>query len=110
MQALPEEVRKKYEDPKGGLAGVGWSRGIEVLEDGKPDLNKGSYYANPLQDVVTTDEQLIDLYPSYTTYAQQFIVHPHFFASIHACTIQTLLGPLYFIIVCSGLLCTTQHC
>ena len=51
-----------------GLAGVGWSRGIEALEDGKPDLNKGSYYANPLHDSVTSDEKLLSLYPSYTTY------------------------------------------
>lgn len=67
MQNLPDHIRKKYEDPKGGLAGVGWSRGIETLEDGKPDLNKGSYYANPLHDVVTEEEGLLKAYPSYTT-------------------------------------------
>lgn len=67
LQTLPETVRQKYEDPKGGLAGVGWSLGIEALEDGKPDLNKGSFYANPLHDVVTTDADLLRTYPSYTT-------------------------------------------
>lgn len=66
MQELPDHVKQKYEDPLGGLAFVGWSRGIETLEDGKPDFNKGSYYANPLHDNVTDDEQLLQLYPSYT--------------------------------------------
>lgn len=69
MQEFPEEVKQKYRDPKGGLSVVGWSRGIEILEDGKADSNKGSFYANPLHDVVTTDEELLRLYPSYTTWA-----------------------------------------
>ena len=59
-------MKSKYEDPLGGLAIVGWSRGVEVLEDGRPDLHKGSYYANPLHDSVTTDPALLKKFPSYT--------------------------------------------
>lgn len=60
-------MKKGYEDPLGGLASVGWSRGVEALEDGRPDLHKGSYYANPLHDCVTTDAALLKQFPSYTT-------------------------------------------
>ena len=60
-------MKQRYTDPLGGLASVGWSRGVEALEDGRPDVNKGSYYANPLRDSVTTDEALLREYPSYTT-------------------------------------------
>jgi hypothetical protein len=46
LQSMPDEKKKKYEDPQGGLAGVGWSHGSEALEDGTPDFSKGSFYAN----------------------------------------------------------------
>lgn len=46
--ALPEEVRKQYED-SGSLYSCGWSHGREVF-NGQPDMNKGSYYGNPLRD------------------------------------------------------------
>jgi len=48
LQSLPDEVKKKYEDPQGELAGVGWSHGVEALIDGRPDLSKGTFYANLL--------------------------------------------------------------
>ncbi|RXI05922.1 hypothetical protein DVH24_017964 [Malus domestica] len=43
----------------------GWSHGKEKLESGKPDTLKGSFYANPILDSPTTDESLIQRYPSY---------------------------------------------
>lgn len=46
LALLPEDVLSKYEnDPPV----VGWSRGKERFK-GKPDLAKGSFYANPLYD------------------------------------------------------------
>lgn len=61
---LPEEVKKELEDPHSRY-NFGWSHGKEKLESGKLDLMKGSYYANPILDVPTTDSYLIQRYPSY---------------------------------------------
>jgi isopenicillin N synthase-like dioxygenase len=46
---LPDHVKATYED-KDSLYNFGWSCGKETLENGLPDVNKGSYYANPLID------------------------------------------------------------
>ncbi|AQK88290.1 2-oxoglutarate (2OG) and Fe(II)-dependent oxygenase superfamily protein [Zea mays] len=43
----------------------GWSHGKEKLESGKLDTFKGSFYANPVLDVPTTDDVLVSRYPSY---------------------------------------------
>nr|GFC87603.1 putative 2-oxoglutarate (2OG) and Fe(II)-dependent oxygenase superfamily protein [Tanacetum cinerariifolium] len=43
----------------------GWSHGKEKLESGKPDLLKGSFYANPILDKPTTEASLIERYPAY---------------------------------------------
>ncbi|KVH88829.1 hypothetical protein Ccrd_025285 [Cynara cardunculus var. scolymus] len=43
----------------------GWSHGNEKLESGKPDLLKGSFYANPILDIPTTEASLIQRYPAY---------------------------------------------
>uniref|UniRef100_A0A2P2KNY6 Uncharacterized protein MANES_16G065500 n=1 Tax=Rhizophora mucronata TaxID=61149 RepID=A0A2P2KNY6_RHIMU len=61
---LPEEVKKDLEDP-GSRYNFGWSHGKEKLESGKPDMLKGSFYANPVLDMPTTDAYLIERYPSY---------------------------------------------
>ncbi|KAM1173615.1 hypothetical protein FF1_026294 [Malus domestica] len=61
---LPEEVKKELEDPHSRY-NFGWSHGKEKLEFGKPDTLKGSFYANPILDSPTTDESLIQRYPSY---------------------------------------------
>ncbi|KAL6221832.1 hypothetical protein ACLB2K_005225 [Fragaria x ananassa] len=61
---LPEEVKKELEDPDSRY-NFGWSHGKEKLESGKPDMLKGSFYANPILDTPTTDEALIQRYPSY---------------------------------------------
>lgn len=66
-QALPEVVKQRYRDPLDGGAVVGWSCGIEVLADGRPDTNKGSFYANPVHDSVAADAAAKKTYPSYTT-------------------------------------------
>ncbi|KAM1812717.1 hypothetical protein ACFX11_026632 [Malus domestica] len=61
---LPEEVKKELEDPHSRY-NFGWSHRKEKLESGKPDTLKGSFYANPILDSPTTDESLIQRYPSY---------------------------------------------
>ncbi|XWS17215.1 hypothetical protein CRYUN_Cryun33cG0049200 [Craigia yunnanensis] len=64
LAGLPEEVKKELEDPQSRY-NFGWSHGKEQLESGKADLLKGSFYANPLIDVPTTNAYLIERYPSY---------------------------------------------
>ncbi|KAF8592019.1 Clavaminate synthase-like protein [Ramaria rubella] len=56
--ALPESVREKYADAKSRWS-FGWSHGKEIM-NGKPDLLKGSYYANPLSNdwTVSTNQKL----------------------------------------------------
>jgi len=61
---LSDEIKAKTEHKKSNY-NFGWSHGKEMLEDGKPDKYKGSYYANPIYDVPTTDQNLIDNYPEY---------------------------------------------
>uniref|UniRef100_A0A6N2NJY3 Non-haem dioxygenase N-terminal domain-containing protein n=1 Tax=Salix viminalis TaxID=40686 RepID=A0A6N2NJY3_SALVM len=61
---LPQKVKDELEDPHSRY-NFGWSHGKEKLESGKPDLLKGSFYANPILDVPTTDMFLKQRYPSY---------------------------------------------
>ncbi|KAK7263898.1 hypothetical protein RJT34_31497 [Clitoria ternatea] len=61
---LPKEVKEDLEDPHSRY-NFGWSHGKEKLESGKPDILKGSYYANPILDTPTTDTSLIQRYPSF---------------------------------------------
>ncbi|XP_075652383.1 uncharacterized protein LOC142622742 [Castanea sativa] len=64
LASLPEGVKKELEDPHSRY-NFGWSHGKEKLESGKPDLLKGSFYANPILDRPTTEASLIQRYPSY---------------------------------------------
>lgn len=64
LASLPEEVKRQLEDPHSRY-NFGWSHGKENLESGKPDMLKGSFYANPLLDVPTTEAYEIERYPSY---------------------------------------------
>ncbi|CAK9176722.1 unnamed protein product [Ilex paraguariensis] len=64
LAGLPEGVKKELEDPHSRY-NFGWSHGKEKLESGKPDMLKGSFYANPILDVPTTEASLIQQYPSY---------------------------------------------
>ncbi|MED6119309.1 hypothetical protein PIB30_010549 [Stylosanthes scabra] len=61
---LPKEVKEELEDPHSRY-NFGWSHGKEKLESGKPDLLKGSFYANPILDTPTTEPSLVQRYPSY---------------------------------------------
>ncbi|XP_058184156.1 uncharacterized protein LOC131301760 isoform X1 [Rhododendron vialii] len=64
LASLPEDVKKELEDPNSRY-NFGWSHGKEKLESGKPDILKGSFYANPILDRPTTDMALVQRYPSY---------------------------------------------
>lgn len=64
LAALPEEAKEDLEDPDSRYS-FGWSHGKEKLESGQPDKFKGSFYANPIVDIPTTNEALIKRYLSY---------------------------------------------
>jgi len=49
LAALSENVKYKFERPSLQFQ-FGWSHGRELLEDGRPDVGKGSFYANPFDD------------------------------------------------------------
>lgn len=64
LASLPDDIKKELEDPDSRY-NFGWSHGKERLESGKPDTFKGSFYANPILDIPTTDASLLQRYPSY---------------------------------------------
>ncbi|KAJ9112175.1 hypothetical protein QFC20_002356 [Naganishia adeliensis] len=54
--SLPKETREKYSRKEVQYM-FGWSHGKEIM-NGKPDIYKGSYYANPLVDHPDVSEEL----------------------------------------------------
>ncbi|KAL6848639.1 hypothetical protein ACP4OV_021222 [Aristida adscensionis] len=64
VAGLPDDVKKELENPDSRY-GVGWSHGKQKLESGKFDTFKGSYFANPIFDIPTTDDVLVTRYPSF---------------------------------------------
>ncbi|KAI0067773.1 Clavaminate synthase-like protein [Artomyces pyxidatus] len=60
---LDEPIREKYADVKSSYS-FGWSHGKEIM-NGKPDVLKGSYYANPVVDNPSVTSALRDAYPEY---------------------------------------------
>ncbi|CAN8275410.1 unnamed protein product [Cochlearia groenlandica] len=64
LASLPEDVKKELEDAHSRY-NFGWSHGKEKLESGKLDMLKGSFYANPLHDVPTSNPFEIQRYPWY---------------------------------------------
>lgn len=64
---LPDDVKEKYVH-KESYYSFGWSHGKEKLQ-GKPDVSKGSYYANPQYDRPVEDPELIAKHASF--------VHPN---------------------------------
>ncbi|XP_020253685.1 uncharacterized protein LOC109830729 isoform X2 [Asparagus officinalis] len=64
VASLHDDVRVSIEDPSSRF-GIGWSHGNERLESNKVDVYKGSFAANPILDVPTTDVSLMQRYPSF---------------------------------------------
>ncbi|KAJ7770864.1 Clavaminate synthase-like protein [Mycena maculata] len=60
---LDESVREQYADRYSRYS-FGWSHGKEIM-NGKPDLLKGSYYANPVVDNPSVSPALQEAYPEY---------------------------------------------
>jgi isopenicillin N synthase-like dioxygenase len=59
---LPEEIKARYVHNESNYS-FGWSHGKERLAGGKPDIAKGSYYANPqYNDPANGDNELIEKY------------------------------------------------
>ncbi|KZT52979.1 Clavaminate synthase-like protein [Calocera cornea HHB12733] len=61
--SLPEPRKELYVDPKSNYS-FGWSHGKEVM-NGRPDLLKGSYYANPVIDSPVVPGELQTAFPEY---------------------------------------------
>jgi isopenicillin N synthase-like dioxygenase len=64
LAQLPPDVKLSLEDPLSSF-NFGWSQGKEKLENGSFDSNKGSFYANPLDDRPTKDPTLLEQQPAY---------------------------------------------
>lgn len=62
-----EEIKSKYIHEESCYS-FGWSHGKEKLQ-GKPDISKGSFYANPQYDRPVEDEEIIRLHSPF--------VHPN---------------------------------
>ncbi|KAG0246285.1 hypothetical protein BGX31_003188 [Mortierella sp. GBA43] len=61
--ALPEEVKEKSVHAASRYS-FGWSCGKEIM-NGKPDVSKGSYYANPLMDEPESSKELQEQFLEY---------------------------------------------
>ncbi|KAG0050402.1 hypothetical protein BGZ83_004826 [Gryganskiella cystojenkinii] len=61
--ALPEEIKEKTVHAASRYS-FGWSCGKEIM-NGKPDVSKGSYYANPLMDEPEASKTLQEQFPEY---------------------------------------------
>ncbi|KAF9386440.1 hypothetical protein CPB97_003705 [Podila verticillata] len=61
--ALPEEAKEKTVHADSRYS-FGWSCGKEIM-NGKPDVSKGSYYANPIMDEPETSSLLQKQFPEY---------------------------------------------
>jgi isopenicillin N synthase-like dioxygenase len=65
LAELPSDELLQYEHAASSYC-CGWSHGKEHLQ-GKPDLSKGSFYANPTYDRPVDDAELIEKLPASLT-------------------------------------------
>ena len=95
---LPDKVKEKYvhED---SFYSFGWSHGKEKLQ-GKPDLSKGSFYANPQYDRPIDDEKIIAQYPAF--------IHPNIWPTADVPEYESAFKSLGQIIVHVGELVAKQ--
>jgi hypothetical protein len=77
----------------------GWSHGKEKLQ-GRPDLSKGSFYANPQYDRPVDDENVIAQFPSF--------VHPNIWPTDDLPSLEPAFKDLGQMIVSVGLLVAKQ--
>ena len=96
--SLDEATKLKYENQE-SFYSFGWSHGKEKLQ-GKPDVSKGSYYANPQYDEPTTDAELIKKYPAF--------VHPNIWPREDLPQLEPAFKTLGQLIVDTGTLVARQ--
>jgi hypothetical protein len=65
LAELPSDMLLRYEHTASSYY-FGWSHGKEHLQ-GKPDVSKGSFYANPVYDRPVNDAELIARLPANLT-------------------------------------------
>lgn len=98
FSALDQETKLKYEN-KESFYSFGWSHGKEKLQ-GKPDVSKGSYYANPQYDEPETDPELIKKYPAF--------IHPNIWPKQELPQLEGAFKGLGQLIVDVGILVAQQ--
>jgi len=95
---LPDSIKEKYVHAESYYS-FGWSHGKEKLQ-GKPDVSKGSYYANPQYDKPVDDEEIIEKYSSF--------VHPNIWPGEDLPEFEMAFKDLGQIIVSTGKLVARQ--
>ena len=95
---LPEDIKEQYVHAD-SFYSFGWSHGKEKLQ-GKPDVSKGSFYANPQYDKPVDDEELIKQYPAF--------VHPNIWPKDDLPELEHAFKSLGEIIVAVGKLVARQ--
>jgi isopenicillin N synthase-like dioxygenase len=95
---LPEDVKQRYEHRESNFS-LGWSHGKERF-NGKLDVAKGSFYANPQYDEPTRDMDLIKQFPFYC--------HPNIWPEEHVPELSHAFKQLGQLIVQVGLLIAKQ--
>eukprot|EP00601_Ochromonadales_sp_CCMP2298_P030741 CAMPEP_0173343260 /NCGR_PEP_ID=MMETSP1144-20121109/10698_1 /TAXON_ID=483371 /ORGANISM="non described non described, Strain CCMP2298" /LENGTH=212 /DNA_ID=CAMNT_0014290013 /DNA_START=43 /DNA_END=678 /DNA_ORIENTATION=+ len=95
---FPDSVKEKYVHAESYYS-FGWSHGKEKLQ-GKPDLSKGSFYANPQYDKPIDDEAIIAQHPSF--------VHPNIWPEEDLPELSVAFKELGQIIVAVGELVARQ--
>lgn len=95
---LDEGIKAKYIHEESKYS-FGWSHGKEKLQ-GKPDVSKGSYYANPQYDHPVDDEAVIAQYPAF--------VHPNIWPTEDLPELEAAFKKLGQLIVSVGVLVARQ--
>ena len=95
---LDNETKQKYSHPSSNYS-FGWSHGVENLE-GKADVAKGSFYANPQIDRPSEDEELISRFSSF--------LHPNIWPTEDLPDLEQAFKDLGQLIVSVGLLIGKQ--
>jgi len=88
-----------FKENKQSYYNFGWSHGKEKLQ-GKPDVSKGSFYANPQYDEPETDPDLIKKYPAF--------LHPNIWPKDNLPELEVALKDLGQLIVNTGILVAKQ--
>ena len=95
---LNDDIKNKYVH-KDSHYSFGWSHGQEKLQ-GKPDLSKGSYYANPQYDRPIDDEEIIKSHEPF--------VHPNIWPTEDLPELEHAFKELGQLIVSVGILVAKQ--